>query len=105
VGRCASGRRLVRIREAGRQVEVVGDVTPSVDCSGVHPVLKAGSFSLPLGGSVAHLEALLPDSVAPRGARALWTGQALLVATPIGREVSLHRYECEHGELAPTHGP
>ncbi|NOY92189.1 MAG: hypothetical protein GXP55_13415 [Deltaproteobacteria bacterium] len=105
VGRCGSGRRLVRVREGGRALDRIGEVTPSVDCSGAHPVLKAGTFSYPLAGSVAHLEALLPDSLAPRGARALWTGEALLIATPIGREVSLHRYQCEHGELVRTNGP
>jgi len=105
VGRCGAARRLVRIREAGRVLEVVGDFTPEVDCTGAHPVLHAGAFTMALGGSVAHLEALLPDAIAPRGARALWTGRALLVATPIGREVSMHRFQCEHGELSPTSGP
>jgi len=105
VGRCGSERRVVLIREAGRVVEIVGAVTPQVNCSGAHPVLEAGAFSLPLGGKLAHIEALLPESIAPRGARALWTGSVLLVATPIGREVSLHRYGCEHGELSPTDAP
>ena len=36
------------------------------------------------------------------GSRAVWTGEAVLIATPLGREVALRRYECGRGGFHRT---
>ena len=52
------------------------------------------------------IEAWLPGSIAPDGSRAVWTGESVLVATPIGpegsRAVSVRRFQCERAALVRT---
>lgn len=54
--------------------------------------------SLRLAEADDHLEALLPPSLAPAGARAIWTGESMLVALHVGRDVRVRRYECVRGD-------
>ncbi|MEA5557330.1 hypothetical protein [Nodularia spumigena] len=45
---------------------------------------------------------MLDDEVAPPGSRAVWSGEVLLVAAPMEREVGIRRYECNEGALRRT---
>ena len=66
------------------------------------PVLRAGGLELPLRGPRDRLESVLPDALAPPGARAVWTGRALLVAHPSPDGLELVRLTCQDGDLRAT---
>ena len=89
--------------EASFRVEFVNGAALEPRCDGGRPTLTFGTeVALPLTGSESRLEAWLPDNVAPRGSRAAWTGEALLVAVPLSGEVHLRRYECVDGVFSRT---
>jgi len=104
-GGCGGDPRAVWIAEAGRRMARIGEAAPTVACREGRPVLSVGEAVLTLSGPVARIETLLPDELAPPGARAAWTGEAILVARPVGPEVSLRRYQCDDGELGRTDVP
>lgn len=96
--RCGAELRGARLDEMGRVPERFAPAERAVTCAGGRPTLSVGqdgaSTTLTLGEAHDHLEPLLPESVAPPGARAVWTGEALLVAVPLERELVLRRYAC-----------
>jgi hypothetical protein len=107
LGRCAEGRiEGVRLAEVGTERAALRTVTRSVDCAEGRPRALIGGGAEPLvvtfREATAGLAPLLPEEIAPEGARAIWTEQALLVATPIGGEVSLRRYQCQDEALLRT---
>lgn len=55
-----------------------------------------------LVGPQAQLEGWLSESLAPARSRALWTGEALLIAVPQDRALTLRRFECVHDQLVRT---
>jgi hypothetical protein len=61
--------------------------------------ITANGWALPLDGARAELEAILPETIAPSGARALWSGSALLVAQRMSGSLELRRYTCANGRL------
>jgi hypothetical protein len=77
---CARGRPLLHIEASGRSIE------------------------LPLSAPQSRIENMLPASLAPPGARAVWTGERLLVATPLrdgaGQRLSLSAFGCQADKLA-----
>ncbi|MCS6797145.1 MAG: hypothetical protein NZ898_01220 [Myxococcota bacterium] len=73
-----------------------------VRCDAGRPVLEGGPVRVALSAPTSRLESLLPPQLAPAGARAVWTGEALLVAVPASRDVIVRRYQCERGELVRT---
>jgi hypothetical protein len=96
---CAERRRAaVQLDEMGRPRTRFASPTRSASCEEGRPVLAltegASQRKLRLGAVADHLEGLLPSEVAPPGSRAVWTGEALLIAVPAGRELSLRRYQC-----------
>ncbi len=89
----------------GRHLDEMGQVQATfrpaertVRCEEGRPVLRIGpgrrEAKLQLGAAMARLEALLPEDVAPSSARAIWTGEAILVAVPQQRSLSVRRYQC-----------
>jgi hypothetical protein len=62
-------------------------------------------FSATLEGPLEHLEALLPPRRFGSGARALWTGSAVLIASSDGSGVTLRRDECRENALVTTGTP
>jgi hypothetical protein len=56
--------------------------------------ITATGWALSLDHARAELEVVLPEQVAPSGARALWTGSALLVAQRMSGRLELTRYTC-----------
>ncbi len=83
----------------------------AVRCADGRPVIEGRGMGggmvmhLPLGAPTSRLAALLPSKMAPPGARAVWTGEALLVAVPVGQDVAFRRYQCKDGDLTRTDGP
>jgi hypothetical protein len=70
-----------------------------LSCTGSRPVIRASGFELELTSARAGLEAVLPDELAPPGARAVWTGKALIVVQRMSGGIELHRHVCEQGAL------
>jgi hypothetical protein len=106
VARCAEGLQIARLGSDGRATQTATRATVSAPCEGGRAQLRATgdgvTIALPLQGPQSRVEALLPATLARPGARAVWTGEALLVAEPVGRDVFLRRYACRAGlsELA-----
>jgi hypothetical protein len=106
VARCAAGLQIARLGSDGRATQTATRATLSAPCEGGRAQLRATgdgvTIALPLQGPQSGVEALLPATLARPGARAAWTGEALLVAEPVGRDVFLRRYACRPGlsELA-----
>ncbi len=102
VTRCGEGERAMHLDEMGQETGRFAIEDRGASCEAGRPVLRIGGGGqrhiLRLGAATDHVEALLPASVAPPGSRAIWTGEALLVAAPIGGEVSLRRYQCVRGD-------
>lgn len=102
---CEGLTRIQQLDEMGRRGARWDSPERSVRCEDGRPALHLDGDrdgKLRLGEATDHLEGLLPDEIAPHGARAVWTGQALLVAVPVGHDVSLRRYQCVRGRFDRT---
>ncbi len=109
IGTCEGTARVSIVDATGRETSVVNAPQLDAVCEGGRPTLvmtgEAVPRRIPLLNAVSRIEGLLPERIAPRGARAVWTGTALLVAVPIEGEVSLRRYECREANLVRTDLP
>ncbi len=109
VGACEGARRIAILDATGRETAVVPAASTDVICEGGRPLIvvngEATPRRIPLLAAVSRIEAFLPERLAPRNSRAVWTGTALLVATPLEGEVSLRRYECRELGLTRTDLP
>ena len=98
----------VRFANVGQERTVLENVTRTVRCDDAsRPIFditpaSGQTLSITVAGPETRLEPLLPDAIAPPSSRAVWTGQSLLVATHVAREVALRRYQCVDGELVRT---
>lgn len=103
---CGDARRAVILRSGNPPPQALTIDLPS--CDGGRPSLTAtsseGAYWRPLEGAEQRLEALLPASVAPPLARAVWTGRALLVARVLARELTIERWQCVGGAFRRTGG-
>ncbi|UJR80529.1 hypothetical protein [Sandaracinus amylolyticus] len=102
IGRCDDG---IAAQEVGPRGDLLGAAraaTPRVVCASGRPTIELGAIRVPLVEAMSRIEGLLPASVAPEGSRAVWTGDAILVAAPSGREVALRRYQCEVDSITRT---
>jgi len=86
--------------EAARTVASLGSPEPRCEDGRVH--LRLGEQEVTLGAPRDGLEALLPAAMAGSADRAVWTGEAILVATQLGRESALRRYACDRGVFRRT---
>ena len=102
VGDCNGTRRGVELTLAAQPAVERELSEREVACSAGQPVLRAGGFELALEGARDRLESLLPDALAPPGARAVWTGRALLIAHPSPDGLELVALACEGGKLRPA---
>jgi hypothetical protein len=105
VARCDGARTAVRIGTRREKVAPVGLQGLRVECWNGKPNLLGGGsrplrvvLDIPSDG----IGPLLPETLAPDGARAVWTGKALLVATPTRSQVALRRYECRGFDFVET---
>jgi len=107
VGRCGESIHAVQVDEAGRRVEDLGRIQRDLQCvagvPAIHIHTEAGEvLQTTLEGRQRRIESLLPEELAGATARAIWTGEAVLVAKPGAGEVGIHRYGCEFDELVRT---
>ncbi|HMI92363.1 MAG TPA: hypothetical protein VK509_13400 [Polyangiales bacterium] len=99
---CGGVRRGVELTLAA-QLPVERELAErEVVCSAGQARLRAGGFELALHGARERLESLLPDALAPPGARAVWTGRALLVAHPSPDGLELLALACAGNALKPV---
>lgn len=98
-GRCGDGRRTARFRGTSVLGELSLDDVQASCTNGKLRLSAAGGFEATLPGPTDALEPLLPARLARADARAVWTGELLLVATRSGERVRLSRYRCAGSEL------
>ncbi len=99
---CQGNRRAARIGGGDDVVEYLDLRSPRLDCRAGIAAIRASGFELLLAEPRGALEALLPSVIAPRGARAVFTGRALLVASSVGNALRVARYVCEREQWAES---
>jgi hypothetical protein len=119
-GRCGEARgagariAAVELLEAAQRRRDLHATRGAILCEDGHPAVMRTGDGAPiarvLSGPSSGLEAFLPEELAPAGARAVWTGDALLVAHPVAGEgvatrVVLGRYQCVGSGLVRTDVP
>lgn len=102
VARCGNALKGAELFGQGAPQDL-GLPDPTMECEGEMPVIVApGGTRIRVDAVRSGLGSLLPPIVAPAGARAVYTGRAVLVGAPIGDEVTVRRYECEEGMFVRT---
>lgn len=99
VADCGGRRRAARAGDDNGPVELRELASPRLECQAGRAELRAGPFDIALKTPTARLELLLPSVLAPPGSRAVWAGEALLVAATTSRKLSLSRYACQGNQL------
>lgn len=94
VGACAGQRRGVSVPAAGGALVVRDLDQRGLVCTAGGPVLRFGEGWLRPSEPLGHLELLLNDDLAPPGARAVWTGNALVVAQMRDGRLVTARHGC-----------
>ncbi len=107
IATCEGALRGVQITDAGREVEVLNGLTRRVRCVGGQPTVEIGAEGVAtmqtrLEAHRGRLGPLLPEDIGGAAVRAVWTGEAVLVAKPMAGEVNVQRYQCEHGGFTRT---
>jgi hypothetical protein len=69
-------------------------------CKNGVATVHAASLDLTLDEPRSALTPLLPVALAPPGARAVWAGRALVIATSFAARLRLARYACAGDTLA-----
>jgi hypothetical protein len=97
---CQGNRRAVRVAGRDEPLEFLELRTAHVECAADGVRVRAPGLDLALDEPRGGLEALLPTALAPEGARAVWSGRALVVAATGGGALALTRHRCDGGRLA-----
>ena len=98
VGSCDGKRTGVLLRGIDAASPMTDLSNAELRCDKDRPMLTLAQNRV-LADKVAGIAPLLPTGIAPLGARAVWTGSALLVAHSVAGEVTLTRYRCVGGLL------
>jgi hypothetical protein len=99
VGDCHGKRRAARVPVGDEKVQVEPIDAPSITCTPQRAELRQGRFVLQLREPRANIQAALPESFAPTGARAAWTGTTLVAAYLSGAELQIRAFACQGGQL------
>jgi hypothetical protein len=99
VGDCRGSRRAVRVAGRSDALEFLELRTVRLECAADGTRLRAPGLDLVLDEPRAGLEAVLPGELAPEGARATWSGRALVVASTGGGALGVTRHRCDGGQL------
>jgi hypothetical protein len=105
VAECQGSRQVARITGADAPLEPQALDVRGLLCGPRGARVRIGSEWLDLEGPTDHLELLLDSPLSPAGARAVWTGSALLVAQLAAGKVALNRYVCSGNELRSLQSP
>jgi hypothetical protein len=98
VGDCGGERRGVRVRGGNAETSELRVDRLDAMCDAGHPLihqLGPGGLSLVLDTPRDRLEAFLPPEYASTAARAVWTGQTLLVASWKSGLITVKGYRCD----------
>lgn len=97
---CESGKGAY-VANAGREVvELSG--TPRLECTDEGVAWRWGTIGQPVRAPRAQVEGMLPHMILSEHARAVWTGESLVVAEALGDELSIRRFECDDGRFRRT---
>jgi hypothetical protein len=99
VAECEGGRRAVRLGARDEAAEYLDLHLLRLECKNGTASIHAPSLELLLDEPRSALGALLPTELAPPGARAVWAGHALVVATSFADRVHVARYVCTGDKL------
>jgi len=99
VGVCGGQRRSVSVPVEGGALVARNLEERGLICNAAGAMLRFGGGWLRPIEPLGRLELLLNDDLAPPGARAVWTGAALLVARALDGRLSLSRYGCRGTQL------
>jgi hypothetical protein len=102
VGDCHGKRRAVLVPLADERVEAEDIDAPAISCTPQRAELSQGRFRLLLGAARDGLQAVIPASLAPTGARVGWTGTTLVAAYASGSRLETRSYTCRAGKLEPA---
>ena len=100
VAECEGGRRAVRLGARDDSAEYLDLRALRLECKNGLATIRAPSLDLTLDEPRSGLTPLLPLDLAPPGARAVWAGRALIVATSFADRLRLARYACAGDKLA-----
>ncbi|MGE0785296.1 MAG: hypothetical protein AB7S26_06395 [Sandaracinaceae bacterium] len=108
VMRCDGELALSTLDEMGRVTRTLRPLVRQLGCRDGRPTLALrgadDSLALELGEAQDHLEALLPEALAPAGSRAVWTGEAILVARATDGSLALARHVCSEADDVDSDG-
>ena len=99
VAECDGGRRAVRLGARDAPVEYLDLHALRLECKQGVASIRAPSLELTLDEPRSGLTPLLPADLAPPGARAVWAGRALVIATSFAGRLRLARYTCAGDKL------
>ncbi len=98
VGDCGGARRALRVRGGNAETLEMRVDRSEAGCESGYPVIRQAGpagMRLVLGVARDRLEAFLPEALSTAGARAVWTGHTLLVASPQHGALTLKGYQCD----------
>jgi hypothetical protein len=101
VADCHGKRRAVPVPLADERVQPEAIDALKISCTPERAELRQGRFVVTLREPRAGLQALLPPSLLPTGARAGWTGKSLLIVFESGGRLETRTLVCRGGTLAP----
>jgi hypothetical protein len=102
VGDCHGKRRAVLVPLADERVEAENIDAPAIACTPQRAELSQGRFRLVLAAARDGLQAVIPPSMAPTGARVGWTGTTLVAAYANGSRLETRTFACRAGKLEPV---
>ncbi len=105
VAECGADRRMARLVDPDRPPRVDDISIRGLVCEAGQARIRLGDEWLGLAAPVDHLELLVGDDLAPRGASAVWTGRTLLVATAESDGLAVVRYACHGSRLERIERP
>jgi hypothetical protein len=105
VATCGLDRRIVTLPVQGGRPVVRTINERGLVCNGGTARLRFGAEWLRPSGPLGRLELLLTEDLAPPGARAVWTGEALVVARADAGRLVLSRHACQGSSLVELEGP
>jgi hypothetical protein len=105
VGVCGGQRRSVSVPLDGGALVARNLDERGLVCSPSGALLRFGNGWLRPSEPLGRLELLSSDDLAPEGARAVWTGSALLVAQASAGRLALRRHACRDSRLLELGAP
>jgi hypothetical protein len=101
IGDCHGKRKAVPVPLSDEKVQPDYIDALQISCTPERALLRQGRFALTLREPRADLQAILPASLLPNGARAGWTGKSLVVAFLAASRLTTRTYVCRAGTLQP----